>query len=269
MGYSPARSRSLGSDDRAAGAVGKPRLEGNSVSNGTRQSTKRPNVITGVLKRMFQVFGNLLVVAVILFAASGRLSWVWAWIYVAVGATILVASALVILPTDPELAAERSRVAENTKGWDRVAVALIFTSGAGIFLVAGLDERFGWSPGLAVAIQAAGLVVTILAQAIFIWAMASNRFFAKTVRIQEERAHTVASGGPYRIVRHPGYAANIVTMFAVSLLLGSLWALIPAALSALAFIVRTALEDKTLQRELDGYANYARQVRYRLMPGVW
>jgi hypothetical protein len=135
---------------------------------------------------MFQVFGNLLIVAVILFAASGRLDWVWAWVYVGVGAAILVVNALVILPTTPELVAERSRVAENTKGWDRVAVVLTFISGAGIFLVAGLDERFGWSPGLAVVIHVAALVVTILAQAVFIWAMASNQFFAKTVRIQEE-----------------------------------------------------------------------------------
>jgi len=233
------------------------------------QATEKPNVFTGVLKRMVQVFGNLLIVAVILFAASGRLDWVWAWVYVGVGAAILFISALVILPTTPELAAERSRIAENTKGWDRVAVALIFLSGAAIFLMAGLDERFGWSPGLAVAIHVAALVITILTQAVFIWAMASNRFFAKTVCIQAERAHAVASSGPYRFVRHPGYAANIVTMFAVSLLLGSLWALIPAALSALAFIVRTALEDATLQRELDGYADYARQVRYRLVPGIW
>lgn len=239
------------------------------MNTSNRQPTEEPSVIPGVLRRMLQVFGNLLVVAVILFAASGTPDWVWGWVYIAVGAAILFANALVILPTTPELVAERSRVAENTKGWDRVAVALIFISGAGLFLVAGLDERFGWSPELAVVIHVAALTVTILAQAMFTWAMASNRFFAKTVRIQEERAHTVASGGPYRFVRHPGYAANIVTMFAVSLLLGSLWALIPAALSALAFTVRTALEDKTLQRELDGYADYAREVRYRLVPGIW
>jgi len=235
----------------------------------TNQSNGKTSVTAGVLKRLFQVFGNLLVVAVILFVSSGRLGWVWAWVYVGVGAAILVINALVILPTTPELAAERSRVAGNTKGWDRVAVVLIFISGAGIFLVAGLDERFGWSPELALAIHVAALVVTILAQAVFTWAMASNRFFAKTVRIQEERGHTVASGGPYRFVRHPGYAANIVTMFTVSLLLGSLWALIPAALSALAFIVRTVFEDRTLRSELAGYEEYAQQTRYRLLPGVW
>jgi protein-S-isoprenylcysteine O-methyltransferase Ste14 len=233
------------------------------------QSTEKPNVTAGVLKRLFQVFGSLLAVAVILFVSSGRLGWVWAWVYVGVGAAILVVNALVILPTAPELAAERSRVAENTKGWDRVAVVLILVSGGGIFLVAGLDRRFSWSPQLATAIHILALAAIILAQALFIWAMASNTFFAKTVRIQEERGHTVASGGPYRFVRHPGYAANVVTMFAVSLLLGSLWALIPAALSALAFIIRTALEDKTLIAELPGYAEYAQRVRYRLIPGIW
>jgi len=233
------------------------------------QSNDKENITAGVLKRLFQVFGSLLVVAAILFISSGDLGWVWAWVYIAVGITILTINALVILPTDPELAAERSRIAENTKGWDRVAVVLIFISGAGVFLVAGLDERFGWPPQVATAIHIVALVAVILAQAVFIWAMASNKFFAATVRIQEERGHAVASSGPYRFVRHPGYAANIVTMFAVSLLLGSLWALIPAALYALAFIIRTALEDKTLEIELAGYKDYAQQTRYRLLPGVW
>jgi protein-S-isoprenylcysteine O-methyltransferase Ste14 len=244
-------------------------LERNIVNANTDQANEKPNVTAGVLKRLFQVFGSLLVVAAILFISSGDLGWVWAWVYIAVGVAILTINALVILPADPELAAERSRIAENTKGWDRVAVVLIFVSGAGIFLVAGLDERFSWSPQLAMAIHIVALVAVILAQAVFIWAKASNRFFAATVRIQEERGHTVASGGPYRFVRHPGYAANIIPMFAASLLLGSLWALIPAGLCVLAFIIRTALEDKTLQAELDGYKDYAQRTRYRLLPGVW
>ena len=244
-------------------------LERNIVNANTDQANEKPNVTAGVLKRLFQVFGSLLVVAAILFISSGDLGWVWAWVYIAMSVVLLTINAPVILPTAPELAVERSRIAENTKGWDRVAVMLIFISGAGIFLIAGLDERFGWSPQLATAIHLITLVAVILAQAVFIWAMASNRFFAKTVRIQEERGHTVASSGPYRFVRHPGYAANIVTMLAVSLLLSSLWALIPATLCVLAFIIRTALEDKTLQAELNGYKDYAQQTRYRLLPGVW
>jgi protein-S-isoprenylcysteine O-methyltransferase Ste14 len=232
-------------------------------------SNQKMNVTAGVMKRLFQVFGNLLIVAAILFIASGDLGWGWAWVYIITGAIILTISAWVILPTDPELAAERSQVAENTKGWDRVAILIIFISGAGVFLVAGLDQRFQWSPPLATAIHLIALVIVVVAQALFIWAMASNRFFAKTVRIQAERGHAVASDGPYRFVRHPGYAANIITMFAVSLLLGSFWALIPAALFAAAFIIRTALEDKTLQAELPGYVEYTQHTRYRLVPGVW
>jgi protein-S-isoprenylcysteine O-methyltransferase Ste14 len=99
--------------------------------------------------------------------------------------------------------------------------------------------------------------------------MVSNKFFSTSVRIQMERDHTVASGGPYRYVRHPGYVGYIVSGFAAPLALGSLWALIPAAITLCLLVVRTALEDRTLQDELDGYREYAARVRYRLLPGVW
>ena len=112
----------------------------------TDRANEKPNVTASVLKRLFQVFGSLLVLAAILFISSGHLGWVWAWVYIAVGVAILTINALVILPTDPELAAERSRIAEDTKGWDRVAVVLIFINGAGVFLVAGLDERLMEKP---------------------------------------------------------------------------------------------------------------------------
>jgi protein-S-isoprenylcysteine O-methyltransferase Ste14 len=120
------------------------------------------------------------------------------------------------------------------------------------------------------ALQLAGVVVAVLAyDVIIVWAMTANAFFAQTVRIQEERGHTVATGGPYRIVRHPGYVASILSQIATPLILGSVWAFIPAGLAALLFVVRTALEDKTLLEELDGYKEYAGRVRYRLLPGVW
>jgi protein-S-isoprenylcysteine O-methyltransferase Ste14 len=99
--------------------------------------------------------------------------------------------------------------------------------------------------------------------------MASNKFFSTAVRIQMDRSHTVASGGPYRYVRHPGYVGYIISWFATSLALGSLWALILVGLVMCLFVIRTALEDKTLLEELDGYQDYAKQVRYRLLPGIW
>jgi protein-S-isoprenylcysteine O-methyltransferase Ste14 len=101
------------------------------------------------------------------------------------------------------------------------------------------------------------------------WAMLENRFFSGYVRIQTDRGHMVVSNGPYRSIRHPGYLGGIVTWLAAPLALGSLWALIPAGAVVVAYVIRTALEDRTLQAELDGYKEYARQTRYRLVPGVW
>jgi protein-S-isoprenylcysteine O-methyltransferase Ste14 len=219
-----------------------------------------------VRKRMLQVIVQFLVIAAILFIASGRLDWVWAWAYLGVGVGILVINASVL---PPELIAERGQIKEDTKGWDRLLAPLLILPTLGTLIVAGLDERFGWSPQLALAIQVIALAFFALAQGLFSWAMASNKFFSGTVRIQEERGHAVASGGPYRYVRHPGYVGYIMSWIATSLALGSLWALIPAGLVMCLMVVRTALEDKTLLEELDGYPDYAAQVRYRLLPGVW
>jgi protein-S-isoprenylcysteine O-methyltransferase Ste14 len=138
-----------------------------------------------------------------------------------------------------------------------------------IWIVAGLDERYGWSPQISLWLQVVAIIVAVLGSALATWAMLSNTFFSGTVRIQKERGHTVASGGPYRYVRHPGYVAGILFDVATPLILGSLWALVPAGLTVCAFVVRTALEDRTLQEELAGYREYAQQVRYRLLPGVW
>jgi protein-S-isoprenylcysteine O-methyltransferase Ste14 len=109
----------------------------------------------------------------------------------------------------------------------------------------------------------------LLSQGLFTWAMVSNPFFSTMVRIQTDRGQTVATGGPYRWVRHPGYVGYILSAVSTALLLGSLWALVPAVLTGVLLVVRTALEDRTLLEELEGYEEYARQVRYRLVPGVW
>jgi protein-S-isoprenylcysteine O-methyltransferase Ste14 len=230
------------------------------------QPNGQSDLTSRVRKRMLQVVIQTLLIAAILFIASGRLDWGWAWAYLGVGVGILVIN-LLVLP--PELIAERGQIKENTKSWDKVLGALIGIPTLGTVIVAGLDKRFGWSPQLALAIQVTALVFYALAQGLFTWAMASNKFFSGTVRIQEERGHAVASGGPYRYVRHPGYVGYIMSWIATSLALGSLWALILAGLVMGLMVIRTALEDKTLVEELDGYQDYAAQVRYRLLPGVW
>jgi len=241
--------------------------EGQMNANATiNQPNGKSDLASRVRRRILQVIVQFLVIAAILFIASGRLDWVWGWAYLGVGVGILVINASVL---PPELIAERGQIKEDTKGWDRLLAPLLIFPTLGTLIVAGLDERFGWSPQLALAIQVIALVFYALAQGLFSWAMASNKFFSGTVRIQEERSHAVASGGPYRYVRHPGYVGYITSWIATSLALGSLWALIPAGLVMGLMVVRTALEDKTLLEELDGYQDYAAQVRYRLLPGVW
>ena len=101
------------------------------------------------------------------------------------------------------------------------------------------------------------------------WALIENRFFSSVVRIQVERGHAVCDSGPYRIVRHPGYTGNILALLGIVLALSSMWTLIPAAVALIIAVIRTVLEDQTLQDELPGYRDYAQRVRYRLIPGVY
>jgi protein-S-isoprenylcysteine O-methyltransferase Ste14 len=101
------------------------------------------------------------------------------------------------------------------------------------------------------------------------WALIENRFFSSVVRIQADRGHVVCDSGPYRMVRHPGYAGSIPPLVGMVLALSSMWTLIPAAVALIIAVIRTALEDRTLQDELPGYRDYAGRVRYRLIPGIY
>jgi len=209
--------------------------------------------------------------AVILFGSSGQLQWGMAWIYVGLTAAFSLGSRIIMLWKTPELAAERGQALgkKDTEPWDKVLMPLGVIIFIIVLIVAGLDKRFEWSPDLPLVLHVAAFVITALGYSFSSWATVANKFFSSVVRIQRDREHTVVASGPYNLVRHPAYAGTVVTSLATPLLLGSLWALIPAALAACQLVVRTALEDKTLQEELEGYHDYAARVRYRLLPGVW
>ncbi|MBN1992709.1 MAG: isoprenylcysteine carboxylmethyltransferase family protein, partial [Anaerolineae bacterium] len=203
---------------------------------------------------------------------AGRWDWAMAWIYVGLIIISNVASRVMMLRKYPDLIEERAGALEkeNTKAWDKVLVRLTALLGPlATLIVAGLDMRFDGSPQISLELQLIALAGLVLGYLLAYWAVISNRFFSATVRIQTERGHTVVSEGPYQYVRHPGYAGGIMAYLATPLMLGSLWAFIPAVLTALLTIIRAALEDKTLQEELAGYQEYTRQVRYRLLPLIW
>ena len=227
------------------------------------------NMKREVHRRIRRIIFQYIFLGAIPFISAGRLDWGWAWIYLAVSLCILIYNMLVLLPIHPELVAERSREKKDTKTWDRVLTRgiLVFTL-IGL-VVAGLDKRYAWTPDLPVWIHIFGLILYALGQLLFTWSMTANKFFATTVRIQEDRGQFVAQSGPYRYIRHPGYIGMILSMVAFPIALGTLWVFIPYGLGMVGYIVRTAMEDKTLSAELDGYSHYMQSVKYRLLPGIW
>lgn len=231
-------------------------------------SVEKKNVSSGVFKRMIQVVLGGIILAVFLFVPAGRLDWWAAWTFVAIYFGGVVFNALFVLDKDPELIAERGETKENTKDWDKTVTSMITIFTMLALIVAGLDARFGWSQ-IALAISIAGWIVFVFGFGIVSWAMAANKFFARVVRIQDDRGHAVCDSGPYRFVRHPGYVGMCVYSFAMPFGLGAWWAILPVLLIVAGFVVRTALEDRTLRAELPGYAEYAARVRYRLAPGIW
>jgi protein-S-isoprenylcysteine O-methyltransferase Ste14 len=212
---------------------------------------------------------GLVIMGVALFWSAGRMAWWPAWACLAVTAAWVAATAVVILRTNPGLMAERLGPRKGAKPWDTAIMGALGLAQLARYIVAGLDRRYGWTGGLPLVAQIAALAVCALGYTPFVWATAANAFFSQIVRLQPERGHTVVTGGPYRYVRHPAYLGSILVELAVPILLASWWALIPSALNAILLILRTALEDRTLRAELAGYGEYADQVPYRLVPGIW
>jgi protein-S-isoprenylcysteine O-methyltransferase Ste14 len=212
---------------------------------------------------------GVLVLGAALFLSAGRLDWWAGWAAVVLTAGWVIATAIVILRSNPQLIAERLGPRKGAKAWDTVILSVLGISQLARYIIAGLDQRYGWSDGLPPAAQIAAAVICGLGYGITVWATASNAYFSQVVRIQSERDHAVASGGPYRYVRHPGYLGALLTELGMPFLLASWWALIPSVLNIFLLILRTSLEDRTLLTELPGYEFYAGRVRKRLIPGLW
>lgn len=202
---------------------------------------------------------------------SRRWSWWEAWVYALICVLGFAVSRALAARHHPDLLAERARFLqhEDAKPWDKTLAPLVSLGGGLVPLVAGLDALLDGSPAFSLPVKILALVVILAGYALASYALIENRFFSGMVRIQAERSHTVVSSGPYRLVRHPGYAGALWSYLATPLLLDSAWAFLPALFLTIVLIVRTNLEDRALQDELEGYRDYAGRVRYRLLPGVW
>jgi protein-S-isoprenylcysteine O-methyltransferase Ste14 len=226
---------------------------------------KTKSVIFYVLNQILGIVG----MAVALFWSGGHIDWWPAWAAIVLWLACFTMEDIAILRSNPDLLVERLSPPKGAKAWDKAVTSILRLMELARYIIAGLDHRYGLTSGFPLAVQIAGSMVCVLSYALFVWAMASNSYFSGIVRIQTDRGHAVATNGPYRYVRHPGYVGVILFEFGISALLASWWALVAGGLCAVLLIIRTALEDRTLQTELTGYVDYARQVRYRLLPGIW
>jgi protein-S-isoprenylcysteine O-methyltransferase Ste14 len=217
---------------------------------------------------IFAVVGGLL------FGFAGRLDWQRAWIFMATLFVCLCVNFLVILKTNPEVIRERmiwtrSQLDRGAKKWDVLVTSIHTIFIVATAVIAGFDERYSWARFVGSGWLYLGIMLFVIGDLFFIWAMSKNKYFSKQVRIQTERGHMVISSGPYRIVRHPGYLGWSAMWAGIPLILNSPWAFIPALLSIILTAIRTALEDSTLQKELPGYLEYVSRVRFKLIPGLW
>jgi protein-S-isoprenylcysteine O-methyltransferase Ste14 len=234
------------------------------------QPESHQSIVAGIAMRLVTVVSFLVFNAFLLFVAVGRLNWTWAWTYLGICLVSMAINATFLLRTSPETIAERGRGGSQIRGGDRVVSSLwALALYLALPLVAGLDVRFGWSGTPGIAGHVAGAVVLAMGLGLAGWAMIANAYFSTAVRIQSERGHTVCRTGPYRFVRHPGYVGFMLQSVGTPLLLGSLWALVPGIVAMLLMILRTSYEDRMLQAELPGYLDFVREVRYRLVPGIW
>ena len=211
-------------------------------------------------------------IPLLLFVCAGDIGWWQAWVYSLLFVAAGLGGRFLAERRHPGLLAERQSIdnIQTVKTWDKVLAPLMALSlGLPLVIVAGLDHRFDWSPAFPLWLILIGFFLIAFGYAFAVWALVENRFFSSVVRIQTDRGHVVCDSGPYRIVRHPGYAGNILPLLGIVLALSSLWTLIPAAVALVIAVIRTALEDRTLQEELPGYKEYARRVRYRLFPGIY
>ena len=211
----------------------------------------------------------LLVMLALIFLIAGRIDYWQGWIFGIVNFFIVLTLFLKFSDIS-ELMKERAKPGAETKWWDRLFWAFFGPMNLAIIIIGSLDAgRFQWSRPLPLFIYPLGYALYLLSSSLHFWAIRVNRFYSSTVSIQNEKGQEVIQSGPYRFVRHPGYLGIGLMVVCIAVILGSLWAVIPALCVVVLLVLRTVLEDSALEQELSGYAAYVKKVRYRLLPKIW
>lgn len=218
----------------------------------------------GIVLNLVVIFFSL----PLLMISAGTIYWINGWVYFVLIVLYEVVYVLFLLKINPGLLNERGNIIkEGTKRFDKIFAVLYIPLAFLVLIISGLDAvRYGWTT-MTSWINILGVILFIMVWPLSLWALSVNSYFSFTVRIQKD--HKVCQTGPYKYIRHPGYAAGIVSILASPFILGSWWGITPSALIAVMLVIRTTLEDRTLQKELDGYKDYTKTTPYRLIPYVW
>jgi len=203
-----------------------------------------------------------------LFLVAGTIDYWQAWVFLAVAALSTSIPTAYLLRTNP-VALERRRRAgptAETRMAQKVLIAGWYSSLAATFLISALDRRFGWSQ-VPTAICLVGDVLVVVGLGVGMLVLIQNSHAAATVRVEE--GQKVVSVGLYGLVRHPMYTGNVFMMVGIPLALGSYWGLVFLIPGVIVLALRIRDEEKLLQEELDGYREYTKKVRYRLVPCMW
>ena len=221
-------------------------------------------------KMLISFLATLILSGLLLFGGAGRINWGLGWLFVTAWIVPKLVFLILLRWRDPDLLIERATRHKNAQPYDRIILPLYFIFAFGTFLVASLDGgRFYWLGDVSTVWVVSAYIIYLLGNSLAGWAINSNPFFSSESRLQTDRAQKVASTGPYRFIRHPAYSAAFLLWITTGLMLASWWAVIPGFLAGLMMVIRTVFEDRMLIAELPGYAEYARQVQYRLFPGIW
>jgi protein-S-isoprenylcysteine O-methyltransferase Ste14 len=211
--------------------------------------------------------GLLILLGLLLFVPAGTLNYWQAWVLVILAISTRIFSAY-LLRVNPAVLERRMRGGPKaeTRPAQKVAMAGLWLSLAAMFVVSALDHRFGWSP-VPTLISLVGDVLVAIGLGVAMLVVLQNSYAAATVQV--ESGQKLVCTGLYGLVRHPMYGGNVIMMVGIPLALGSYWGLVFVipGLSGLAFRIRD--EEKLLKQDLDGYREYAQEVRYRLVPGIW
>lgn len=208
---------------------------------------------------------GVLLVGLLIFLPAGTLDWFGGWMLMAILFVPMFCAGIVMMIKNPGLLASRLDAKEK-RGKQSIVVklsGLMFLCG---FIVAGLGVRFGWYM-LPMPVCIAGAVLFIIAYMLYAEVLRENTYLSRTIEVQE--GQKVIDTGLYGIVRHPMYSATLLLFLSMPIVLGSVWSFLIFLVYPFIIAARLKDEEKFLEDELEGYREYKKKVRYRLIPFIW